>query len=419
MSSLLNKATPAEQLEVLKRGVVDLISEAELLKKLEKSYTNKKPLVIKLGADPTRPDLHLGHAVVINKLKAFQEFGHDIKFLIGDFTGMIGDPSGKNEARPPLTREEVKANSKTYETQIFKILDSDRTEIVHNSTWIDKLTPAEFIKVSAQYTVARMLERDDFSKRYKSGTAIAIHEFLYPLMQGYDSVAMKADVELGGTDQLFNLLVGRDLQKAYGQAPQIVMTTPLLEGLDGVNKMSKSLDNYIGFAESPRDMFGKTMRVSDSLMLRYYELATDIPMTEIAKMKEQMSKPKDQGGVNPRDLKVRLAKTIVTRFHGSAAGEAAVEEFERLFVRKDGVPDQMEEKSAPASTFAGELDVASFLKTIGGVNSTSDARRLIETGSITFGDQPVKTIKAKFDFKAGQEIVIKIGKKKFLKLVVT
>ncbi len=410
---MLGSATPAEQLQVLKRGIVDMISEAELLKKLEKSYTEKKPLVVKLGADPTRPDLHLGHAVVINKLKQFQDFGHEIRFLIGDFTGMIGDPSGKNEARPPLTREEVTANSKSYETQLFKILDPAKTKIVHNSSWLDKLTPVEFIKISAQYTVARMLERDDFSKRYKGGVAIAIHEFLYPLMQGYDSVAMKSDVELGGTDQLFNLLVGRDLQKSYGQAPQIVMTTPLLEGLDGVNKMSKSLDNYIGFDESPRDMFGKTMRVSDQLMLKYFELATDVPLDEISKMKQAMT-----SGTNPRDFKVRLAKTIVERFHGAAAGTAAVEEFERLFVRKDGVPDDIEEKEVTVQQVTGEVDIASLLKGIGGVASTSDARRLIETGSIHFGDQQIKTVKAKLDYKAGQSVVLKIGKKKYLKLIV-
>ncbi len=423
MSTLLNKATPSEQLTELKRGIVDMISEAELLKKLEKSYKDKKPLLIKLGADPTRADLHLGHAVVIGKLKQFEDFGHDVKFLIGDFTGMIGDPSGKNEARPPLTREEVTENSKSYERQIFKILNPERTKIVHNSSWLDKLSPVEFIKISAQYTVARMLERDDFSKRYKGGVAIAIHEFLYPLMQGYDSVAMKSDVELGGTDQLFNLLVGRDLQKSYNQAPQIVMTTPLLEGLDGVNKMSKSLDNYIGFEDSPRDMFGKTMRVSDQLMFRYFELATDVPLNEIAAMKTSIAKPKDQGGTNPRDLKVRLAQTIVTRFHGASAGKAAVEEFERLFVRKDGVPDDIEEKAVPLSRVGGEsggeIDIAGLLKEIGGVSSTTDARRLIDTGSIHFGDLVIKNVKTSLAYKAGDSIVIKIGKKKFLRLKVT
>ncbi len=414
----LNNATPTEQLAELKRGVVDMISEPELLKKLEKSYAMKKPLLIKLGADPTRPDLHLGHAVVINKLKVFEDFGHDIRFLIGDFTGMIGDPSGKNEARPPLTRDEVTANSKSYEKQIFKILNPERTKIVHNSAWLDKLSPVEFIKISAQYTVARMLERDDFSKRYKAGVAIAIHEFLYPLMQGYDSVAMKSDVELGGTDQLFNLLVGRDLQKSYAQAPQIVMTTPLLEGLDGVNKMSKSLDNYIGFEESPRDMFGKTMRVSDELMFRYFELATDVSLPDIAVMKSKIT-----GGANPRDFKVLLAEKIVARFHGVTAGKGAVEEFERLFGAasrgKTVVPDDVEEKMVPQSLFNVEVDIAALLKQIGGVASTSDARRLIETGSISFGETAIKTVKASLDFKAGHSVIIKIGKKKFLKMTVT
>lgn len=418
-NNLLGKATPSEQMTELKRGLVDFISEPELLKKLEKSYAEKKPLTVKLGADPTRPDLHLGHAVVIGKLKQFQDFGHNIQFLIGDFTGMIGDPTGKNEARPPLSREEVQINSKTYERQIFKMLDPERTKIVHNSVWLDKLSPVEFIKISAQCTVARMLERDDFSKRYKGGVAIAIHEFMYPLMQGYDSVAMKSDVELGGTDQLFNLLMGRDLQKAYGQAPQVVMTTPLLEGLDGVQKMSKSLDNYIGFDDSPRDMFGKTMRVSDQLMLRYYELATDVPLSEIAAMKTAMAKPKDQGGVNPRDYKVRLAQTIVSRFHGVAAGVAAVDEFERLFVRKDGVPDDIETKEVAASALVGEVDIAALLKQIGGVASTSDARRLLETGSIFFADKQMKKVKDQVDVKPGDSIIIKIGKKKFLKLKVT
>ncbi len=411
---LRDGATPTEQLSELKRGIVDMISEGELLKKLESSRASKKPLIIKLGADPTRPDLHLGHGVVIEKLRQFQEFGHEIQFLIGDFTGMIGDPSGKNEARPPLTRDEVKANSTSYEKQIFKILDPEKTKIVHNSVWLDKLSPVEFIKISAQYTVARMLERDDFSKRYKGGVAIAIHEFLYPLMQGYDSVAMRSDVELGGTDQLFNLLVGRDLQKAYGQAPQVVMTTPLLEGLDGVNKMSKSLDNYIGFDESPRDMFGKSMRVSDQLMLRYFELATSVPSSEIEQMKKEMA-----AGKNPRDFKVRLAKTIVERFHGTAAAVSAVDEFERLFVRKDGVPDTIDEVQVSVADVTGEVDIASLLKKIGGVVSTSDARRLLDTGSVHFGDVTMKTVKARLDYSVGQSVVVKIGKKKFLRLMVT
>lgn len=416
--SRIKMATPAEQFAVLKRGVVDLISETELLKRLEKSYSTGKPLTVKLGADPTRPDLHLGHSVVIGKLKAFQDFGHQVLFLIGDFTGMIGDPTGKNEARPPLTREEVKANSQSYEKQIYKILDPAKTKIVYNSAWLDKLTPVDFIKIAAQYTVARMLERDDFSKRYKNGTAIAIHEFLYPLMQGYDSVAMSADVEIGGTDQLFNLLVGRDLQKSYGQESQIVMTTPILEGLDGVQKMSKSLDNYIGFEDSPRDIFGKTMRVSDSLMLRYYELLTDVPLAEIATMKKQM----ESGSVNPRDLKIRLGEILVTKFYDQKAGQAAVEEFHRIFVNK-GVPDNMPEREIELGVLEGAggiWDAAVFLKDSGLVGSTSEARRLIDGGGLEIKGEKIREVKFnlidRFSLKSGEDFVVKAGKKKFLKV---
>ncbi len=409
----VKSATPKEQLEILKRGLVDLVSEADLLKKLEKSYSTGRPLVVKWGADPSRPDLHLGHAVVIEKMRQFQELGHDVHFLIGDFTAMIGDPTGKNETRPALTRDEVKENARTYARQIFKILDPAKTKTVYNSEWIDKLTPVDFIRLTSQYTVARMLERDDFSKRYKSGTAIALHEFLYPLVQGYDSVAMRADVELGGTDQLFNLMVGRDLQKAAGQESQIVMTTPILEGLDGVQKMSKSLDNYIGFDDSPRDMFGKTMRISDPLMLRYYELVTDVSMAEIAEMKKAMA----SGQANPRDFKVRLAKTVVTRFHGAAAGAAAVEEFERIFVNK-GLPDEMPEKELPLQRLTGEIDIATLLKELDLCPSTSEARRLIEGGGLEIGGEKIRTVKASLAFKAGVDVVIKAGKKKFLKLKV-
>lgn len=411
--SKLKSATPKEQLEILKRGLVDLVTEAELLKKLEKSYDSGKPLVVKWGADPSRPDLHLGHAVVIEKMRQFQELGHDVHFLIGDFTAMIGDPTGKNETRPALTREEVKENSKTYARQIFKILDPQKTKTVYNSSWIDPLTPVDFIRIASQYTVARMLERDDFSKRHKAGVPIALHEFLYPLIQGYDSVAMKADVELGGTDQLFNLMVGRDLQRGNGQASQIVMTTPILEGLDGVQKMSKSLDNYIGFDETPRDMFGKSMRISDPLMLRYYELVTDVPLKEIEVMRVQMK----EGKINPRDLKVRLARTIVERFHGSTAAAAAVEEFERIFVNK-GLPDQIDEVEVQASKFTDVIDVPSFLKDIGVSPSTSEARRLIEGGGLEIAGAKVKDFKQKFDFKAGSDVIVKAGKKKFLKLKV-
>ncbi len=409
----LKRATPKEQLDVLKRGLVDLFSEADLLKKLEKSFNTGRPLVVKWGADPSRPDLHLGHAVVIEKMRQFQQFGHDVHFLIGDFTAMIGDPTGKNETRPALTRDEVKENARTYARQIFKILDPAKTKTVYNSEWLDQLKPVEFIRLASQYTVARMLERDDFSKRYKSGAAIALHEFLYPLVQGYDSVAMKADVELGGTDQLFNLLVGRDLQKGAGQEPQIVMTTPILEGLDGVQKMSKSLDNYIGFEDSPRDMFGKTMRISDPLMLRYYELVTDVPMTEIAEMKKAMA----AGTTNPRDFKVKLAKTVVTRFHGPAAGAAAVEEFERIFVNK-GLPDEMPEKELPLQRLTGEIDIAGLLKELDLCATTSEARRLIEGGGLEIAGEKVRTVKANLALRAGSDVVIKAGKKKFLRLKV-
>lgn len=407
----LKRATPKEQLDVLKRGLVDLFSEADLLKKLEKSFNTGRPLVVKWGADPSRPDLHLGHAVVIEKMRQFQQFGHDVHFLIGDFTAMIGDPTGKNETRPALTRDEVRENARTYARQIFKILDPAKTKTVYNSEWLDQLKPVEFIRLASQYTVARMLERDDFSKRYKSGAAIALHEFLYPLVQGYDSVAMKADVELGGTDQLFNLLVGRDLQKGAGQEPQIVMTTPILEGLDGVQKMSKSLDNYIGFEDSPRDMFGKTMRISDPLMLRYYELVTDVPITEIAEMKKAMA----AGTTNPRDFKVKLAKTVVTRFHGPAAGAAAVEEFERIFVNK-GLPDEMPEKELPLQRLTGEIDIAGLLKELDLCGTTSEARRLIEGGGLEIAGEKVRTVKANLALRAGSDVVIKAGKKKFLRL---
>ena len=408
-----NFATPKEQLEELKRGVVDLVSEADLLKKLERSYKENKPLKIKLGADPSRPDLHIGHTVVINKLKQFQDLGHSVQFLIGDFTAMIGDPTGKNESRPALTRDEVKENSKTYARQIFKILNRDKTEIVYNSSWIDPLNPQEIVRLTSQYTVARMLERDDFEKRYKSGTPIAIHEFLYPLMQGFDSVALKSDVELGGTDQRFNLLVGRDLQKSYGQEPQCILTMPLLEGLDGVQKMSKSYDNYIGIDESPRDMFGKTMRVSDQLMMRYYELLTDVPAAELSKMTAEMK----AGTLNPRNAKVRLAKEFVKRFHGAEAAEAAEEEFNRIFVNK-GVPDEMPEFKVPAAHFMDEVDVAALLKDCSLVPSTSEARRLIQSNAVEIGGAKIQQARMKFEFKSGDEVVVKVGKKKFAKIVV-
>ena len=405
-------ATPSEQLVELRKGVVDLVSEPELLKKLERSYKENKPLNIKLGADPTRPDLHIGHTVVINKLKAFQTLGHHIHFLIGDFTASIGDPSGKNETRPPLSREAIVKNAETYQAQIFKILDPVKTEIVYNSTWINKLTPSDFIRLSSHQTVARMLERDDFEKRYKGGVPISLHEFLYPMMQGYDSVALKSDVELGGTDQKFNLLVGRDLQRAYGQEPQCIITMPILEGLDGVQKMSKSLDNYIGVEDSPRDMFGKTMRVSDELMMRYYELLTDFTVADLDKMRAEM-----KAGLNPRNIKVALAKILVDRFHGAGTGQAAEDEFNRIFVNK-GVPDDMPEFTLPASRFTEEVDVAGLLKEFDLIPSTSEGRRMLQANAVEIAGSKVTALKMKFSFQKGESIVVKVGKKKFAKLVI-
>jgi tyrosyl-tRNA synthetase len=407
-------ATPSEQLKELKRGTVDIVSEADLLKKLEKSYKDNAPLRIKAGFDPTRPDLHLGHTVLMNKMKQFQDLGHQVIFLVGDFTAMIGDPTGKNETRPPLTRDEVKKNAETYVNQVGKILDLAKIELSWNASWFDKFGAADFIRLSSQYTVARMLERDDFEKRYKSGVPIALHEFLYPLVQGYDSVALKADVELGGTDQRFNLLVGRDLQKSYGQEPQCIMTMPLLEGLDGVNKMSKSLDNYIGVEDSPRDMFGKTMRVSDELMVRYYELLTDITTADLEKLKADMK----AGAVNPRNAKVNLAKIFVARFHGADAAQAAEDEFNRIFVNK-GVPDEMPEFSLPAARFAVEIDVPAFLKELDLVPSTSEARRLMQGNAVEIAGAKATQVRAVLGFKAGESVVVKVGKKKFAKVHVT
>jgi tyrosyl-tRNA synthetase len=405
------KMAPSEQLRELKKGVIDLVSEEELLRKLERAYKEDRSLVVKFGADPTRPDLHLGHTVVINKLRQFQDLGHRVQFLIGTFTAMIGDPTGKNETRPPLTRADVDENAKTYAQQIFKILDPNKTDIVYNSSWLDPLKPQDLIRIASQYTVARMLERDDFEKRYKSGTPIAIHEFLYPLMQGYDSVAMKADIELGGTDQKFNLLVGRDLQRAFGQEPQCIMTLPILEGLDGVNKMSKSMDNFIGIDESPREIFGKTMRISDELMLRYYELLTDISVTELEKLKTEMK----AGIVNPRNAKVALAQELVRRFCGSDAADAATEEFNRIFVNK-GLPDEMPEFEASVTKFTTEIDVASLLKEYDLVPSTSEARRLIQSNAVEIAGAKVSQPRATFNFVAGQEVILKVGKKKFARL---
>ena len=402
---------PEVQLELIKSGSVDFISDVDFLKKLKLSYEKQKPLKIKFGADPSRPDIHVGHTVVINKLKTLQDLGHHVQFLIGDFTALIGDPSGRNSTRPILTREEIEQNAKTYASQIFKILDPEKTEIVYNSSWLLKLTSIDFIKLSAKYTVAQMLEREDFTKRYKTNIPIFIHEFMYPLCQGYDSVVLESDLELGGTDQKFNLLVGRELQSSYGLAPQSVLTMPILEGLDGVNKMSKSLDNYIGVNESPKDMFGKTMRVSDELMFRYYELLTSITPKELVQLKLDVAQKKS----HPREVKVNLAKTLVTRFHSQAAAIAAEEEFDRIFVAK-GMPDLIEEYIVSMQL---QIGLVQLMTKSGLTASNGEATRLIIGGGIQIDQHKVSDPKLKLDLKSGESFVIKSGKKKFIKIVVT
>ncbi len=415
---MMTSATPKEQLEVLKFGCVDLVSENELLKKLEKSYKEKKPLKIKLGADPTRPDLHLGHTVVLNKLKQFQDFGHKVQFLIGDFTALIGDPTGKNEARPPLAAEVIAENAKTYAYQIFKVLDEVKTEIVYNSHWLQKLSPADFIKLSAQYTVARILERDDFTKRYKGGIPISIHEILYPLFQGYDSVHLHSDLEIGGTDQKFNLLVGRELQKSYGQAEQqCIMTVPILEGTDGVNKMSKSLDNYIAIVDSPKDMFGKTMRVSDELMIKYYQLLADFRAPDIEKLKAELK----SGVLHPRAAKVNLAKILIARFHSTTAAVAAEDEFNRIFVDK-GLPDVIEEfeieLSKQGPDFKNPIWICQLLKDCGLSSSTSEARRSIKGRAIELESIKIEDEQFKIELKKDSSFILKNGKKNFRKILI-
>ena len=391
-----------EVLEQLKRGADEVLVEAELIKKLEEG----RPLRIKAGFDPTAPDLHLGHTVLINKLKQFQDFGHEVQFLIGDFTGMIGDPTGKNVTRKALTKEDVLENAKTYQKQVFKILDPEKTQVVFNSAWMDKVSSADLIQLAAKHTVARMLERDDFNKRYKGGQPIAIHEFLYPLIQGYDSVIMKADVELGGTDQKFNLLVGRQLQEIYGQKPQTVITMPILEGLDGVQKMSKSLNNYIGIADSFDDMFGKIMSISDELMWRYFELLSFRPMSEIMGWKKECA-----GGANPRNYKVLLAQEIIGRFHDASAAKKALENFEARFQR-GAIPDEMDELEMQAGESG--LAIANILKDAGLTKSTSDALRMIKQGAVKIDGEKVSD--PKLIVAAGSKQVYQVGKRKFARI---
>ena len=395
----------SEQLRVIKRGADELLVEEELVAKLKLG----RPLRVKLGMDPTAPDLHLGHTVVINKMRQFQDLGHHIQFLIGDFTGMIGDPTGKNVTRPALSREQIEANAATYRQQVFKILDPERTEILFNSKWSNELGAAGLVKVASTYTVARMLERDDFGKRFAAHQPIAIHEFLYPLMQGYDSVAMRSDVELGGTDQKFNLLVGRELQKHYGQPSQCILTMPLLEGLDGVNKMSKSLGNYVGIDEPPREIFGKLMSASDELMWRYIELLSFESLATIATWKKEV-----QDGRNPREIKVIFASEIVTRFHSATAAERAVEDFDARH-KAGAIPDEMPQVTL--ATAGGPMPVAQILKQAGLTASTSESLRMIEQGGVRVdGDRCEDRALA---IASGRTVVLQVGKRKFARVTLS
>jgi tyrosyl-tRNA synthetase len=390
-----------QALAEIKRGTDEILLEADLLEKLKEG----RPLRIKLGADPTAPDIHLGHTVILNKMRTFQELGHEVIFLIGDFTGMVGDPSGKNSTRPPLTREQVLANAETYKQQVYKILDPAKTRIEFNSSWLEPLGAAGMIRLASQQTVARMMERDDFKKRYATGQSIAIHEFMYPLLQGYDSVALEADVELGGTDQKFNLLMGRELQKSAGQKPQTVIMMPLLEGLDGVKKMSKSAHNYIGVSEPAGEMFGKIMSISDDLMWRYLELLSFRPLSEIEQFKLDVEQ-----GTNPRDIKIALAKEIIARFHDEDAAEGAHQEFINRF-QKGAIPDDIEE----IEIVAGEgIAIANLLKEAGLVNSTSDGMRMIKQGAAKIDGAKIED--TRLQLTAGTTSVFQVGKRKFAKI---
>jgi len=397
-----------EQLALIKKGVHEIIREEELKERLERAIATGEPLRVKAGFDPTAPDLHLGHTVLIQKLKHFQDLGHQVIFLIGDFTGLIGDPSGKSETRPPLTEEEVQANAETYERQIFKVLDPTKTLIDFNSRWMKAMSAKDLIRLAARYTVARMLERDDFHRRYVVGNPIAIHEFLYPLIQAYDSVALHADVELGGTDQKFNLLVGRDIQREYGQEPQVVITLPLLEGLDGVQKMSKSLGNYVGIDEPPEEMFGKLMSISDALMLRYYELLSDLGPEELAKLKRDL----ETGAKHPRDAKEELALEIVARFHGMEAARQAAREFAHVF-REHGLPEEIEEIVLSPGRDSGFL-LPNLMVAAGTAASTSEARRLIMQGGVKVDGQKVTDVHLKLP--AGSTFLLQVGKRRFKKV---
>lgn len=391
-----------EQIKIISRGTVEIIPEDELRKKLEKSIKENKPLIVKFGADPSAPDIHLGHTVPLRKLRQFQKLGHQVIFLIGDFTAMIGDPTGKSETRKQLSNEEVLQNAESYKQQIFKILDPDKTKIVFNSEWCSKMNFADVLNLTSKYTVARLLERDDFSKRYKGGKAISLVEFMYPLIQGYDSVALAADIELGGTDQKFNLLVGRDLQREFRQTPQVIITTPIIEGTDGVQKMSKSLGNYIGINESPKEIFGKIMSISDDLITKYFELLTDVPIETIKEYKERM-----KTGENPRDFKVKLGQDIVEQYHSKEDAGNALEEFERMFQKK-GLPDDM-----PELVLSAEMSIVDAVIEADVMPSKSEMRRMIKQNAVSIdGEKITDDIK----LLPGEEKIIKIGKRKFLKV---
>jgi len=430
-----------QQLDFLKKGCVEIIQEEDLLKKIDRSLREKKPLKIKVGFDPTAPDLHLGHTVILRKMKHFQDLGHDVVFLIGDFTGLIGDPTGRSAARPAMTREEIARNAETYKQQVFKILRPETTIIDFNSRWLGALTSFEVIHLAAKYTVARLLERDDFTKRLKAGLPISVHEILYPLMQAYDSVALGCDVEMGGTDQKFNLLVGRDIQREFGQEPQVVITLPLLEGLDGVEKMSKSLENTIGINEPAKEIFGKVMSISDRLMYRYYELLTDAPLPRIAGWKKDAA----EGRTNPRDLKVELAKLMVRDFWGADAAEAAAREFERIFKHKE-VPDVMpalsisveerirakinikvdsvgsgdkrpKDKTQVSEAIGTTMEIIDLLDIKKICPSRAEAKRLIRQGGISIDGRRIDDLEFKLDLSQKKEFILKIGKRKFYRVV--
>ncbi|MEW6428486.1 MAG: tyrosine--tRNA ligase [Thermodesulfobacteriota bacterium] len=400
--------TIAEQISLIERGAVDLLSREDLAAKLKKSEATGRPLRVKAGFDPTAPDLHLGHTVLLQKLKHFQELGHEVCFLIGDFTGMIGDPTGKSETRKALTREDVARNAETYKTQVFKILDPARTRVVFNSDWLDRLPSQEFIRLASQLTVARMLEREDFKVRFENNRPISIHEFLYPLIQGYDSVALAADVEIGGTDQRFNLLMGRDLQRAWGQEPQVVLTLPLLEGLDGVNKMSKSLGNYIGITESADDIYGKTLSMPDTLMFRYYELLSDLDAAAVEALRGRM----ESGSLHPKAVKQQLARELTARFHGEEAAVRAEENFERVFSQRD-MPEEVPEMRVAA--VEPRIWLPKLMSDCGLAKGTGEARRLIQQHAVSLDGVRVDDIEHQVETTGA--ILLKVGKRRFLRVI--